>query len=174
MKTIAQTLYAVGKIEKAIGVRGEVIVRPMTDERNRFKNLTRVFLGRTERSVVETAIQYVDVRGRGVRLKLRDIRNRTEAEEVAGFLLFVEESDRIRLPRGTFFIHDILGVRVVDDKGNGVGVVKDVMRLPAQDVYVIDTGGNEIMVPAVKEFIREIDIARKLMRVRLIDGMRET
>lgn len=173
MNTNGQTLYAVGMIEKAIGIRGEVIVRPMTDERNRFKKLKRVFVGRTEQSVVEAAVQHVDVRGRGIRLKLRDVQNKTEAAKIVGALLFVNEGDRIRLPRGTYFIHDVLGIRVLDEEGNDVGVVKDVMRLPAQDVYVIENGGNEIMVPAVNEFIKEIDVDRKLMRVKLIEGMRE-
>jgi 16S rRNA processing protein RimM len=61
----------------------------------------------------------------------------------------------------------------VDEKGNTVGTVKDVLRLPAQDVYVIDKNGREWMLPAVKEFVTSIDVATKTMWVRVIEGLME-
>jgi 16S rRNA processing protein RimM len=75
--------------------------------------------------------------------------------------------------KGTHFVHDIVGLNVVDEKGIGVGVVKDVLRLPAQDVYVIEKDGREWMLPAVKEFVASIDVVARTMRVRVIEGLME-
>jgi 16S rRNA processing protein RimM len=66
-----------------------------------------------------------------------------------------------------------MGLTVIDESGGHVGTVTDVMKLPAQDVYVVRTGEREIMIPAVREFIRKIDIGSGTMKVRLIDGMME-
>ncbi|MBM2841023.1 MAG: rimM [Bacteroidetes bacterium] len=73
--------------------------------------------------------------------------------------------------KGTYFVHDVVGMTVVDEHDNNIGTIKDVLRFPAQDVYLVEHNGNEWMIPAVKEFVDSIDVASKTMRVRLIDGL---
>lgn len=164
-------LYAVGRVDKAYGIKGEVVVRLMTGSATRFLKLKRAFLGKGPNEVREVTVEHARVETRGVRLKFGGIHDRTAAEKLRGELLFVAGAERIQVPRGTYFIHDVVGMQVVDDNEKAVGVVKEVLRLPAHDVYVIDVHGREVMVPAVKEFVRKIDIGRKTMEVRLIDGM---
>jgi 16S rRNA processing protein RimM len=65
----------------------------------------------------------------------------------------------------------VIGLHVVDQEEKALGVVKDVLRLPAHDVYVLDLNGREIMIPAVKEFIKSIDLDARTMRVKIIEGM---
>ena len=96
------------------------------------------------------------------------------AEKMVGSLLFVDEKDAIRLPKGTFFIHDVVGLKVVDEEENFVGIVKDVLKYPANDVYVIENEGKELLLPAVKEFVKKIDPAAKTMTVHLIEGMEQS
>ncbi len=165
------TLYAIGKVEKAFGVQGEVIVRPMTGPPARFRKLKQAYLGRQESETRPMSVEHARVDARGVRLKFREAPDRTRAEALAGCLIFVTEEEVVLPRKGSHFIHDVIGMRVLDERDTPVGVVKDVLRLPAQDVYVIEQDGREWMLPAVREFVTSIDVASKTMTVRLIEGL---
>lgn len=168
-----QALFAIGKITKVFGIKGEVVVRPMSASPERFKNLKHVYLGNGPDDVMAVGVEYARVEDRGVRIKFRDLPDRTHVERFVGALLFVDEQHLVRPKKGTHFIHDIVGLRVVDEHNREIGVVKDVLRYPAQDVYVINQDGREWMIPAVKEFVRSIDVSSKTMKVHLIEGMME-
>lgn len=172
MSRSSQTLYAIGQVTKAFGIKGDVIVRPMTASVARFKKLKRVYLGKQAGDTVEYGIEHVQTEARGVRLRFRNCTDRTTAETLVGSMLFVDEEQSIVPKKGTHFIHDVLGLHVVDEDDNSLGVVKDVLRMPAQDVYVIEHNGREWMLPAVKEFIASIDVKARTMRVRVIEGLR--
>ena len=167
------SFLAIGKVMKPFGIQGEVVVQTMTDSPARFKKLKKVFLGADEATAMEMEVEYVRVGERGVRLKLMATRDRTSAERMVGGLLFVAEKQAIRLKKGTHFVHDLLGLQVVDENGDDVGILKDVLKLPGHDVYVIDNHGREVMVPAVKEFLKEINIPARRIKVHLIEGMQD-
>jgi 16S rRNA processing protein RimM len=173
LKTTGRELLAVGRIEKAFGIKGEVIVDPMTDSPGRFRMLKRILLGADDQEVQEFFIEQVSVEPRGVRVKLKGVRTRTAAEQIVGSLMFVDETDRARLPKGRFYVHQLIGLEVVDQQGKSLGKLKEVIKLPAQDVYVVDVGGREIMLPAVKEFVTAIDMSGGTITVKLIEGMLE-
>lgn len=167
-------LYAVGRIVKAFGVQGVVVVQPMTSTPGRFQKLKTVRAGHSETGTILLTVSEVRVGERGVRMHFSEVTDRSAAERLVGMLLFVDETQRVRLPRGTFFVHDVVGMEVIDQAETVVGVVKDVLKMPAHDVYVVgDAGGGEVMIPAVKEFIRSVDMKTRTMRVELIEGMRD-
>ena len=172
MKQSKPKLLAVGSVTKPFGIKGEVIVQPLTDAPGRFRARRRVRLGRGEDTTESRVIERAVADARGVRVKLKGIDSRTAAERIRGHMLFVEEADAVRLPRGTFFIHDIIGLSVSDEQGAVLGTVSDVLRYPANDVYVVRGGDGEILVPAVKEFVRKIDLETRTLVVHLLDGMR--
>lgn len=169
----ATDLFAIGKIVKAFGILGDVIVRPMTGAPARFRTLKRVYLGASPLAVQEKRIEYASVGLRGVRLRLKGVTDRTAAAELRGLFLFVDVQRRLRPTKGSYFVDDIVGMTVVDQGGVVRGVVTEVMKLPAQDVYVVNNGARSFMIPAVKEFILSVDVADGRMRVKLIDGMME-
>ncbi len=171
MTKTTRELLAVGKLAKAFGVRGELIVTPMTDAPERFRRLRQLFVGSDEETAAETAVAWARVEHRGIRLKLQGVDDRTAAERLVGSLLFVDAHHRIRLPKGRYFIHDIVGLTVVDETRGVVGTVQDVLKYPAHDVYVVAFHDREYMIPAVKEFIRDIDLSSRRLTVRLIEGM---
>jgi len=172
-------LLAVGRIVKAFGIRGEVVVQPMTDDPKRFLNLRRVYLGRYEDATqagdgkaIETEVTDVRVERRGVRLRLGAIPDRTAAEQSVGLLLLVGAKDRVPLAEGQFFVHELIGMTVRNEEGDVLGVLAEVLRMPAQDVYVVKGEGEEFMIPAVEQFICAVDAAARTVTVRLIEGMR--
>jgi 16S rRNA processing protein RimM len=178
LSTAVRDLVAIGKIVKVFGIRGEVILQSMTSVPARFHTLRRGYLVRADEAerradapARQISIERASVQPRGVRLKLTGVDDRTMAEQLIGMLLMVDESQKIRVPRGTWFVHDLIGMDVVDEDGKRIGIVHDVLHMPAQDVYVIKGERGEMMIPAVKEFILSVDVAAHRMRVRLIEGM---
>lgn len=172
MKGESHEFYAIGKISKAFGVRGDVVVAPMTQLPARFKKLKYVYIGPRGDLAQKHTVRNVRVEARGTRMQFLEVTDRAGAERLAGSLLFVDETQRVSPKKGSYFIHDIIGLRVVDERNVPLGVVKDVLRYPAQDVYVVEDDGREWMIPAVKEFIQAIDTDGGRMTVRVIEGMR--
>jgi 16S rRNA processing protein RimM len=170
---LSGALLAIGSVVKAFGIRGDIVVSPMTNDARRFKTLKHVFIGRDEATASETQVLHVTLDHRGVRMQVASVTDRTSAENLVGAILFVKEKDAVRPPKGSFFIHDVIGLRVIDEKGKAVGILKDVLRLSPNDVYVVEKDGKEILLPAVKEFVKRIDIEGGTMSVQLIEGMIE-
>ncbi len=173
MKVEPEALVAIGKIVKPFGIAGHVVIEAMTDTPSRFRRLRSVHIGTVDTSTQEYAIEKASVETRGVRLKLKNIDDRTSAEHLVGSLLFVAGQERIQPPRGRFFVHDVIGMRVVDEMRGDVGIVCDVLKYPAHDVYVVDHAGKTFMIPAVKEIVRRFDTEGKVLAVRLVDGLLE-
>lgn len=164
-------LCAVGRIVKAFGIRGEIVVEPMTTGPERFRSLRKVFAGPTEAKALPYTVTAVQGGGSGVRVTLEEVRDRSAAERLAGSFLFVGEEEKVRPPDGAFFVDDVVGLLVITEEGETVGTVREVLRMPAHDIYVIAADGREVMIPAVREFIRRIDLTARTMHVRLIEGM---
>jgi 16S rRNA processing protein RimM len=173
MGTTKHEPLAVGKVVKAFGVRGEIVAQSYADNPSRFMSLRSVLVGNEPGQAREITIERVRADGRGACLKLAGVDDRNAAENLVGNLLFVEHRQRVRPTRGTYFVHDIIGLAVLDQNGATVGRVREVLKLPAQDVYVIERHGRDIMMPAVREFVLGVDLEEGIMRVRLIDGMVE-
>jgi len=166
-----QELLAVGHIVKPVGVRGEVAVRPLSDTPGRFRSLRTAQLGPDAEHTQEITIEQTSENPRGVRIKLKGVNNREAAEGLVGKYLFVAPRHRVKLPRGKYFVHQVIGLAVVDSEGHALGHVRDVLKFPANDVYVIEYHGREILIPAVKEFVLALEPQKGTMRVRLIEGM---
>ncbi len=173
MKTQDQQLLAVGRIAKVFSVRGEVVVESLADSPERFRTVRAVFLGRDAETARPARVTKAVIQARGVRVALEHITDRTAAENIVGHFLFVDARHRVKLPRGRYFVHQLVGLTVLDQNGAVVGHVRDVLKLPAHDVYVIEHRGRELMIPAVKEFIRSIEPESGVLRVHLIEGMVE-
>lgn len=137
----------------------------------RFKKLKRVFIGKSEATATETLVTHVALEHRGVRVRLASVEERTTAETLVGNILFVDERDAVRPRKGSYFVHDVIGLSAFDEEGNLLGAVKDVLKLSANDIYVVEMNGKELLVPAVKEFIKKIDVEAGTMTVKLIEGM---
>lgn len=164
---------AIGKVVKAFGIKGEVVVYPLTDSTLRFRRLRKVYLGKTETNAREVAITGVRVGSRGVRMDFKGIADRTAAEQLVGEFLFVDERNRVALPEGRYFIHELTGMAVIDQTGTRIGTLTDVLKMPANDIYVVDANGREVMIPAVREFVKKIDVDAMVMVVHTIEGLVE-
>lgn len=166
-----EQLLQVGVITQTHGVRGEVKVFPTTDDPARFKKLKKVLLD-TGKEMLPLEVQGVKFSKQFVIVKFKGIDNINDIERYKRCPLLVERQDAVKLEENEYFIADMLGIDVVTEDGEVFGVLKDVIETGANDVYVIDSREHgEVLVPAIRECILEVDVEARKMTVRLMDGL---
>lgn len=162
----------VGKIINSHGIKGEVKVYPLTDDINRFNDLNEAYIGDDK---ILVNIERVRYHKGVVILKLKEFDDINDILKYKESYLFISDEDRIVLPDDHYFIFELVGCNVVDTNNNMIGVIKDVLQGYSNDVYLIkdkDTS-KEILMPAVKEFIKQINIDDKIIVIDPIEGMIE-
>ena len=153
-----------GKIVNTHGVQGEVKIEVWLDDAQMLKRCRRVFLGGAEKKLVSAREH------KGCLIaKLEGVEDVNAAMALKERVVQIDRADA-KLPRGSFFLQDILGAAVVDESGAELGKLTDVLELPGNRVYVV-TGETEHLIPAVPEFILSTDVEKGLVTVHLIEGM---
>lgn len=161
----------VGVISSTHGVRGEVKVYPTTDDALRFKELKNVILD-TGKESIPLEIENVKFFKQFVILKFKGIDNINDIEKYKRCPLLVEREDAVSLEEDEYFIADMIGMTVLTEDGQEFGVLKDVMETGANDVYVINSEEHgEVLVPAIKECILDINVEEGKMKIHLMDGL---
>lgn len=161
----------VGVISSTHGVRGEVKVFPTTDDVTRFKKLKEVILvtEKTEKILKITSVKFFK---QFAILKFEGIDTLNDVEVYKGASLFVTRKNAVKLQKDEYFIADLIDLNVVDDNGNELGTLIDVMQTGANDVYIVKNAeGKELLFPAIKECILDIDFKKGKMTVHVMDGL---
>lgn len=153
-----------GEVVSTHGIQGEIKILPWADSPEFLLDFKTLYLNGKPYSVLSSRVHKTCVLA-----KLQGIDTPEQATLLRGQVVSVDRSG-LSLPEGTVFIADLIGCRVIDEEENEIGKVKDVLTMPSSDVYVIE-GKKKYMIPAVKEFVREINVAEGFVRVRLIEGM---
>ncbi len=169
----AVTLYVVGKIIGCFGLKGFVKLRPTTHTPQRLKNLRQVFVGNSSDEAEQYSVDGVEIRPNGTFLKFSAVNDRSAAEMLIGQLVFVDEHEVQPPPKGSFFTHEMIGCEVWTVEGKYVGTVREIYKLPAQDVWEVVNGSAVSLIPAVKEFVRSVDLQRRRIEIHLIEGLIE-
>lgn len=168
-----EDLFQVGIITSTHGVRGEVKVFPTTDDVRRFKRLKEVILD-TGKEKKALEIEGVKFFKQMVILKLKGIDTLNEVEAYRQKSLYVTRANAVRLSRDEYFIADLLGLAVYDDEDKELGTLEDVMTTGANDVYVIKMlDGRELLLPAIKQCILNVDVNAGRMQVHVLEGLLE-
>ncbi|HJB87578.1 MAG TPA: ribosome maturation factor RimM [Candidatus Dorea faecigallinarum] len=166
-----EELLQVGVVTQTHGIRGEVKVFPTTDDAGRFRDLKKVFLD-TGREKLPLEIQGVKFFKQFVIVKFKGLDTINEVERFRRCPLLVPREDAVPLEEDEYYIADMIGMQVETEDGKAFGILKDVMETGANDVYVIDSiSHGEVLVPAIKECIRKVDVAEGKMTVHLMDGL---
>ena len=166
-----EELLQVGVITQTHGIRGEVKVFPTTDDASRFRDLKHVLLD-TGKDTLSLEIENVKFFKQFVILKFKGYDNINDVERYKRCPLLVERSDAVPLDEDEYFITDMIGMQVVTDQGEDFGILKDVLTTGANDVYMIDhPSAGEVLVPAIKECILEVDIPGRRMKLHVMDGL---
>lgn len=154
-----------GRIVNTHGVRGELKIQPWADSPEFLLGFDafyidgkpmRVLSSRVHKSCVIVSLEGVD-----------DV---NEAMRYKGKTVYIDRADA-QLPPGGYFIQDILGAKVVTEDGQEVGLLKEVLDLPGNDVYVVQGPEREILIPVVPEFVLNTDTAAGVITVRMMEGL---
>ena len=165
--------FQVGVITSTHGIRGEVKVFPTTDDVRRFKKNMELILDTGKENILLT-VESVKFFKQFVILKFKGIDNINDIEKYKTKSLYVTRANAVRLRKDEYFIADLLGIDVWEDNGEKLGTLKDVIETGANDVYVITLeDGKELLIPAIKECILEVDIENRKMTVHVMDGLRD-
>ena len=166
-----EDLLKVGVITTTHGVRGEVKVFPTTDDAERFLELEYVLLD-TGRELRRLDIKNVRFFKNLVILKFDGIDNINDIEKYKGKDLWIPREEAQELDEDEYYIADLIGMDVVLEDGSKFGTLKDVMETGANDVYVVeDTKGEEILLPAIKECILDVEVEKNVMTIHLMKGL---
>ncbi len=158
--------YLTGTVLKPKGLKGEVKVLPVTDYPERFLERKAYFIGKTGDNAVVGKVVRASLSRGFAWLFFEGIESREQAEAICGMNLYIEEQDLMAMPQGRAYLHDLIGLAVLDGSGREAGVVTDVLAMPAHEVYEVTmSGGRIVLLPAIEEFIEEIDTERRLMVV---------
>ena len=161
----------VGVITQTHGIRGEVKVFPTTDDPARFKSLKNVVLD-TGRSFLPLEIESVKFFKQFVILKFKGIDNINDIEKYKKSPLLVSREDAVDLEEDEYFMADMIGMKVVTEDGTPFGVLTDIMETGANDVYVVETEDHgEVLLPAIKECILDVDIEEQKMTIHVMNGL---
>ncbi|MEF9917466.1 MAG: ribosome maturation factor RimM [Lachnospiraceae bacterium] len=161
----------VGVIASTHGIKGEVKVFPTTDDVTRFKELKQVMLDTGKEQLI-LDIEQVKFFKKFAILKFKGIDNINEIEKYKGCSLFVKREDAVKLKKDEYFISDMIGMKVLTDDKMEYGTLVDVLETGANDVYVIETlDKKEILVPAIKQCILNVDIQKREMEIHLLEGL---
>ena len=166
-----EDMLRVGVISSTHGVRGEVKVFPTTDDPARFEELETVLLD-TGKEKLELEIAGVKFFKNMVILKFKGYDSINDVERYRGKDLWITREQAVPLGEDENFVADLIGLAVVTDGGETLGTMKDVMFTGANDVYVVEReNGKELLLPAIKDSILDVDLENGVMTVHVLDGL---
>lgn len=161
----------VGVISSTHGVKGEVKVFPTTDDPGRFRALRQVILD-TGKEYKELEITGVKFFKNQVILKFKGYDNINEIEPYKGKDLLVSRENAVPLEENENFIVDLIDMTVVTDTGEALGILTDVLKTGANDVYVVENAeGKELLLPAIRDCILDVNVEEKRMLVHVLEGL---
>ncbi len=154
----------IGKIVAPHGVRGDIRILPLTEKPEQFLKLNYLLLDNGQQ------LRIVNVRfhKKMILASAEEITSMNEAELLRGKNVSIFSEDLPPLEEGRFYVSDLLGLKVSLEDGKDLGRLKDIISTGNNDVYVIEVpGGKDILLPALKIYVKKIDLNEKLIVVSL-------
>jgi 16S rRNA processing protein RimM len=159
----------VGVVRRPHGVKGEVLLAVLTDFPERLQPGVVVYLGE---DFVPQALASRRGHNDGLLVRFEGVSSRDDVADWSSRSVYVRADDRPPLPEGEYYLHQLLGLNVVTEDGEALGVLADVLETGANPVYLVRAPeGKEILLPGIPDVILKIDIPRGMMTVRLMEGL---
>jgi 16S rRNA processing protein RimM len=159
----------VGFLRRAHGLHGELIMDLHTDFPERLRGGKTLFIGEDRKSMTLSGTR---PHAKGMLVKFKGVETPEEAGQYRNQWVYVKATDVPSLPEGKMYQHELFGFEVVDENGNSLGKLEEILETGANDVYVVrDPSGHELLLPAIPSVILAVDSSRRLIRVHLLEGL---
>ena len=166
-----QEFLEIGQIVNTFGIKGFVKVNPFTDNINRFDDLKKVYI-KNKSQKYELEIEEVKYHKNMVLIKFKGIDKVEDAESLRNSYILVNRKDEKDLDEGTYYIVDLLGLDVYTDEDELLGKLEYIYNTGSNDIYVVKNElGKQILLPAIKDVIKEINIENRKIIVHIINGL---
>ena len=161
----------IGQIVNTNGLKGVVKINPFTDDVNKFDNLEYIYI-QLKAELKKVKIEQVRYNKNQVLLKLEGIDSIEEAEKLRNFYIKIEKESQEELGEDTYYIIDLIGLDVYSEKNEYLGKIEDVFPTGSNDVYVVkDNLGKQILIPAIADVVKKVDLNNRKMIINLIPGL---
>jgi 16S rRNA processing protein RimM len=159
----------IGFLRRPHGVSGEIIMDVHTDFPERIKSGKKVLIGEKRQPLT---LDTVRPHANGLLVSLRGVDTPEEAGKFRNQWVYVKASEVPPLPEGKHYKYELVGLDVIDDNGNALGKLTEILETGANDVYIVrDDSGKEILLPAIPPVILNIDMEQRVMKVHLLEGL---
>lgn len=166
-----QEYLEVGQIVNTNGLKGLLKINPFTDDITRFERLKTIFIEH-KKELLEFEIESVRYQKKQVLLKLKGIDTIEEAEKYREDYLKINRNKEEKLPEDTYYIVDLIGLDIYTENGELLGKLDDIFSTGSNDVYVVkNSEGKQILLPAISDVIKNIDLEQKKIVVNLIEDL---
>lgn len=163
--------FQVGVLTSPHGVRGEIKVYPTTDDPRRFKRLKEVILDTGKESRI-LEVEGVKFSKQMVIMKFKGFDTPEDIAKYRQCSIYVTRENAVRLGRDEYFIADLMGLKVHNEDGEEIGVLREVLETGANDVYIIDLhDGRELLLPAIKDCVLDVDVEGGKMQIHILNGL---
>jgi 16S rRNA processing protein RimM len=169
---MSNEFLAVAKLGAPHGLKGQIKVIPFINPPELILDFAHFYLEDIENNI-KVEIEDIKPHKNNYLLKLNTYNNIADVESLTHKKLLVKKNDLPELPKGRYYIGDLISCEVFDENQKKLGVIEDVLQYSANDIYIIKDDLGSFMLPAVKEFIKEIDINNKVISVILPVGIRD-
>jgi len=163
--------FEIGKIVKSCGLRGRIKAVSYLESNDKLQDLDELYIDYGNERKGPFKLKGIQSRGKSFFLEIEGVENLQSANALIGCQVLIPTDKLEELPEGEYYWRDMIGLKVVTEEGNILGVIEAIFPTGSHDVYVCSGGEREVLLPGIADVIRRIDIDRGMMVVRLLEGL---
>lgn len=164
-------LILIGKLTKLHGIKGMLKLASFAESIDTFYDLDWIYRKKSDGSLIKEQIETISPHKAGALVSFKSVECIEDAQKMVGHELYIEKEYLEDLPEGEYYRHELIGLEVITDQGVHIGTIEDLLPTGSNDVFIVRDEGKESMIPATKEVIREIDIAKGEMIIEPLEKM---
>ncbi len=165
-----ETHLPIGKVLKPWGLKGAVSIYSYAETPESFQKISALYV-EGENGTTELPIEEARRHKKGILLRFKGRDRIEDVEDLVGLTLYMNKKELPPLEEGEYYWHELIGMEVLTDTGRTVGNLERIFDIGSHDVYVVTKEGREVLIPAVREVVRKVDVAGRRMFIHPVEGL---